>query len=259
MSSSSQTCRFTIEKASDFKTKRLSTGCLKLDEIFNGGLPTRGITEISGESGSGKSQLCMQISLTVQYPIESGGLDGGVIFICTEEYFSSKRLQQLIKNFPSKYYKDPNREINFSDHIFVEHINDYDNLHQCLTRRVPLLASRRNIKLLIIDSIAAIFRGTYHSSEGQKRARDMRVIGDTLLWLCAKFDITIICVNQVTSDLSSNTSQEIPALGLAWANLVTTRIQLYKKPYSRKLQIMFSPELPPQSVDFVIQDCGIVE
>lgn len=259
MSSSSQTTRFTIEKAIDVKTKRLSTGCLKLDEVLNGGLPTRGIIEISGESGSGKSQLCMQLSLTVQYPLQSGGLNGGAVFISTEEYFSSKRLQQLILNFPSKYYKDPKRSITFSDNIFVEHINCYDLLYQCLSKRVPILACKRNIRLVIIDSIAAIFRNAYPSFKNQKRAADMREIGNTLHWLCAKFDIMIVCVNQVTSDLSSIINQDVPALGLAWANLITHRIQLYKKPYSRKFQIVFSPELPPQSVDFVIQDCGIVE
>jgi len=38
---------------------------------------SHGITEISGESASGKTQLCLQLCLTVQLSQDSGGLDAG--------------------------------------------------------------------------------------------------------------------------------------------------------------------------------------
>ena len=44
---------------------------------FVGGIISRGITEIAGESASGKTQLCMQLCLTVQLPLQLGGLNGG--------------------------------------------------------------------------------------------------------------------------------------------------------------------------------------
>lgn len=54
----------------------LGTGCALLDEFLDGGfhevgtlaidmLKRQGITEISGEAGVGKSQLCMQLLLQV--------------------------------------------------------------------------------------------------------------------------------------------------------------------------------------------------
>ena len=55
----------------------LSTGCNLLDQVLGGGLPLRGITEIAGESGCGKSQLCLQLCLSVQYPKSLGGLNAG--------------------------------------------------------------------------------------------------------------------------------------------------------------------------------------
>jgi RecA/RadA recombinase len=57
--------------------QRLSVGCIKLDGFLQGGVATQGITEIAGESGSGKTQLCLQLALTVQYPVSCGGLNGG--------------------------------------------------------------------------------------------------------------------------------------------------------------------------------------
>lgn len=57
--------------------QRLSVGCSKLDKFLKGGVAVQGITEIAGESGSGKTQLCLQMALTVQYPVLCGGLKGG--------------------------------------------------------------------------------------------------------------------------------------------------------------------------------------
>jgi len=38
---------------------------------------SHGITEISGESSSGKTQMCLQFSLTVQLSQDNGGLNAG--------------------------------------------------------------------------------------------------------------------------------------------------------------------------------------
>ena len=40
-----------------------------------------GINEISGESGSGKTQIALQLCLTVQLGVEYGGLQGGSSFV----------------------------------------------------------------------------------------------------------------------------------------------------------------------------------
>lgn len=56
---------------------RLSVGCVVLDELLRGGVPVWGITELSGQSGAGKTQLALQLCLCVQYPTQYGGLDSG--------------------------------------------------------------------------------------------------------------------------------------------------------------------------------------
>lgn len=44
---------------------------------MNNGISNVGITEICGESGSGKSQMCLQLAVTVQLPEHLGGLGKG--------------------------------------------------------------------------------------------------------------------------------------------------------------------------------------
>lgn len=64
-----------------FSRKSLSLGCPILDEIFRGGILSQGITEVTGESASGKTQLCLQLCLMAQLPLEEGGLNGGKVKI----------------------------------------------------------------------------------------------------------------------------------------------------------------------------------
>lgn len=78
---SSTDIRFRLEnvgcKGSKLKQDYCTTGCHLLDEVLSGGMPTFGITEVFGEAGSGKTQLCLQLALTAQLPVELGGLDAG--------------------------------------------------------------------------------------------------------------------------------------------------------------------------------------
>lgn len=54
----------------------LSTGCSQLNETLgHAGIPINGIVEIFGQSGAGKTQLCLQLALMAQLPKEYGGLN----------------------------------------------------------------------------------------------------------------------------------------------------------------------------------------
>lgn len=57
--------------------QRLSLGCPVLDRFLGGGLPLEGITGLAGRSSAGKTQLALQLCLTVQFPRQYGGLEAG--------------------------------------------------------------------------------------------------------------------------------------------------------------------------------------
>lgn len=57
-------------------------GCPLLDELLRGGLPVGVVTELSGESGAGKTQLALQLCLSVQFPAQHGGLGAGKFPLC---------------------------------------------------------------------------------------------------------------------------------------------------------------------------------
>jgi DNA repair protein RadA len=72
---------------------RCTTGSAKFDSFLKGGIEIQAITEIAGEFGSGKSQICYTLFVTANTPLDRKGLDGNVIVI-DREYL------QVGKNFP---------------------------------------------------------------------------------------------------------------------------------------------------------------
>ncbi|XP_074960129.1 DNA repair protein XRCC3 isoform X3 [Phalacrocorax aristotelis] len=187
--------------------QKLSLGCSVLDNLLKGGIPLVGITELAGESSAGKTQISLQLCLCVQYPYKYGGLESGAVYICTEDVFPSKRLQQLIEQ-QHKLRADVPAEIiqkiKFGNSIFVEHAADLDTFHNCITKRISPLLTRGMVRLVVIDSIAALFRCEFGVSESVMKARYLQTFGAQLHSLSTRFRIPIICVNQVTDAVSDS-------------------------------------------------------
>ena len=119
------------------------------------------------------------------------------------------------------------------------------------------LDCRPEIGLLVVDSIAAVFRGEFHLSEMADRSDTLFSFGRKLKALSDRFHIAVVCINQVGSlslqqcdlraacaqvsclhvhpqvsahiTLESSlfaTSKLKPALGLSWSTCVNTRLML---------------------------------
>ena len=65
---------------------KITTGSQSLDLFLGGGIETQALTEITGEFGSGKSQLCYTLCVTVNVRNN----DNGVIFVDTENTFRAE-------------------------------------------------------------------------------------------------------------------------------------------------------------------------
>ncbi|XP_034186332.1 DNA repair protein XRCC3 [Osmia lignaria lignaria] len=237
------------------RDKFLTTGCSKLDTLLEGGITTRGITQIYGAASTGKTQLALQLCLTVQLPETEGGFAAGAVYICTESIFPSRRLQELIQKLDvTKKYG-----IN-GDLIFVEHISTIDELETCLLHRIPILMSVKKIGLIVIDSIAAPYRVEDWKDESNNRSKSLRTIGQQLHKLC-KYNICIVCINQVTAvihnNLLDNNVNERPALGTTWLSMITNSIYFYRINSLRYACVKLSSNLPEITISFEIQGSGV--
>ncbi|XP_071645272.1 DNA repair protein XRCC3 isoform X2 [Temnothorax longispinosus] len=243
-----------VTDAAAIRERFLTTGCARLDAKLRGGVPCRGITQIYGAAGTGKTQLALQLCLTVQLPITAGGLGAGAIYICTETAFPSKRLQQLLENSEIAKTHPVNGDV-----IFVSHVATIEELMVCLQRRVPTLMNARKIGLLIIDSIAAPYR--VEDWKEQQQGKSKRLIGRQLHELCKNDDLCVICINQVSAvigghRLISEDASEQPALGFTWSSMITTSIYFYRK-ILRYACVMLASHLPRITFQFEVNESGV--
>ncbi|NXC43193.1 XRCC3 protein, partial [Penelope pileata] len=256
--------------------QKLSLGCSVLDGLLKGGIPLVGITELAGESSAGKTQIGLQLCLCVQYPYKYGGLESGAVYICTEDIFPSKRLQQLIDQQPALRADVPPeviQKIRFGNSIFVEHAADLDTFCNCITKRISLLLSRGVVRLVVIDSIAALFRCEFGASDSVLKARYLQMFGAQLHSLSTRFRAPIMCINQVGHQncfflMGSRVS---PALGITWANQLLMRLMVSRVPQPepspgaashptgsvRTLRVVFAPHLPPSFCCYTVKLEGV--
>ncbi|KFP62708.1 DNA repair protein XRCC3 [Cariama cristata] len=266
--------------------QKLSLGCSVLDNLLKGGIPLVGITELAGESSAGKTQISLQLCLCVQYPYKYGGLESGAVYICTEDVFPSKRLQQLIDqqhklraDIPAEIIQ----KIKFGNSIFVEHAADLDTFHNCVTKRISLLLTRGMVRLVVIDSIAALFRCEFGVSDSVMKARYLQTFGAQLHSLSTRFRTPIMCINQTLQILKVQPffygyfpvtradNRVLPALGITWANQLLMRLMVSRisqpeqssgvashHPGSvRTLRVVFAPHLPPSSCYYTVKLEGV--
>ena len=72
-----------------------------------------------------------------------------------------------------------------------------DDLQFCITRKVPILLSQGRIKLIIIDSVAALFRSEFGLKDMVKRAKQLSSFAGHLQKLSGQYGAPVVCVNQV--------------------------------------------------------------
>lgn len=218
----------------DSRSFKLYFGSNIIDETI-GGISCQGITEVSGEAGSGKSQMCMMLSLRCQLKSELGGLSGSTAYMsCGEGEFPIRRLQQLAESYESWTGIS---STSFLSRIHIEKCYCSENIQETLLKRIPTMCRTENIRLLIIDSLAGVVRTEFDHTKFQdimQRTEILFKIATQLKWLADTYKIAIIVVNQVTGGgqnlpaSSFGINENIPALGLVWSHCINTRICLYR-------------------------------
>ncbi|POG66135.1 hypothetical protein GLOIN_2v1659570 [Rhizophagus irregularis DAOM 181602=DAOM 197198] len=234
----------------------LATSLKGLDEALSGGIPFSSITELVGPTRSGKTQLCLTLSMLTTLPETMGGLGGGVCYIDTERSFNADRLIVIAENrFPQYFGKDERGQANLDKMTSSIHKMDITSSKE-LTKRLDELQEfiiENDVKLLIVDSIGSLVRKEYQNPVkkcgwgGPLMERNDILLqqASKLKYLAESFRIPVVVTNQVITRNRSETvlprecfrpikksREEGPevtaALGNTWAHSVTTRIMMNK-------------------------------
>ena len=232
---------------------RLTTGSRELDELLGGGLETQTITELYGEYGSGKSQVCHQLCVNVQLPPERGGLSGGALYIDTENTFRTERIVQMAEHLDS----DPEEVA--KNIIFAE---AYTSDHQTfLVENADEVVKKNNIRLIIVDSLTSHFRSEYLGREMlAERQQKLNKHMHKLIRLARAFNAVAVVTNQVMAKPDAFFGDAVhPVGGHIVAHTSHTRVFLRKSARGpvRVARLVSSPYLPEGESVFRITEHGI--
>jgi DNA repair protein RadA len=229
---------------------RCSTGSYALDDLLLGGIETQAMTEFYGEFGSGKSQVCHTLCVIAKQPIETGGLDSGVIYIDTEGTFRPERVEQIsrARGFdPTEILKN------------VAICKVYNSSHlELIVKDLGKYIDDFKAKLVIIDSIISLHRAEF-SGRGTLADRQQRLNNmlHKLIRLAEIYNIAIVITNQVQSSPDTFFGDPTKATG---GNVVghasTYRIYLRKSGENRIAKIMDSPYHPYSDTRFTVTERG---
>jgi DNA repair protein RadA len=233
--------------------ERISTGSKCFDELLGGGFEVNAITEIYGEFGSGKTQICHTSAVMVQQKITDGGLEGGVIYIDTENTFRPERIVSISKA----------RNI---DHVSVlENIvvaKAFNSAHQeLIIHEIGKIIENNNIKLLVLDSAISHYRAEYLGramlSERQQKINRLMHI---LIRISETYKIAVILTNQIQSVPDTLFGDPFrPTGGNIIAHSSTYRIYLKKAGKNRIARIVDSPYHPEIEALFSLGEEGVTD
>mgnify|MGYP005849489463 FL=1 len=260
---------------------KLSWQIDEVDDLLGGGIETQSITEVYGEFGSGKSQVTHQMAVNVQLSKENGGLEGGCIFVDSEDTFRPERIDDMVRGLDDEILADEmeKREIEgtpsdeeameelvaaFLDQIHVA--KAFNSNHQILlAEKAKELAGEHEetewpIRIVCIDSLTAHFRAEYvgrgeladRQQKLNKHLHDLMRLGDL-------FNTAILVTNQVASNPDSYFGDPTQAIGgniLGHAS--TFRMYLRKsKGNKRIVRLVDAPNLADGEAVMRVEGAGL--
>jgi DNA repair protein RadA len=246
------------------KISRYATGSENFDSFLNGGIETQAITELAGEFGSGKSQICRTLCVAANQLIENSRHDdvkesdkhstaGNIIFIDTENTFRADRVHQIAE----QRGLDP---LSILEKIY--HCKVYSSEHlESVIDDLDKSIEQYNAKLVIIDSIISLHRAEF-SGLGTLADRQQRLgkMLNKLRRYADIYNIAVVITNQVVSYADSS-HPGFDYMKAAGGNIVahgsTYRIFLRKSGKNRVATMDDSPYQPYQRVKFSISENGI--
>jgi DNA repair protein RadA len=245
----------TAERMLELRKKlvRFTTGSQAFDLFLGGGVETQALTEIAGEFGSGKSQLCYTLCVTANM----SNKDNGIIFVDTENAFRAERVHQIAESRGLDAEEIMKR-------IFVCRI--YYSAHlEAVIRGLAKSIEQYKARLVIIDSIISLHRAEFPGREtlGERQQR-LNAILHKLIRLAEVYNVAVVYTNQVQAQpdnffgsSSGGFGSMIAAGGNIMAHASTYRIFLRKAGHNRIATMLDSPYHAYSQVKFTIDEQGI--
>lgn len=161
---------------------RIALGCPPLDALLGGGLEPGALTEVHGEAGSGKTNLCLQLA-------REATRSGGRVVYVDSEGLSPERLAQIC---------GPDIE-EVQHRLLVERVANLGQQARACERAVRIARGVTGVRLVIVDSATLLYRVQLAEGEGLRERRALLRQLHGLHALARERSVAVVVTNQVFS------------------------------------------------------------
>lgn len=172
---------------------KVPMGCDCIDELLGGGFESGAITQIFGEAGSGKTNMCLQLARNVI-------LLGRKVIYIDSEGLSADRIEQIFGDD----YEDMVKS------LLIFEPFDFEEQEAIIDKAVGLAMKNDDIGLMVLDSATGHYRVELAKDQERTERRSFIAQITALLKLCRRRVIPVILTSQVYTDIERN---EYKALG----------------------------------------------
>jgi len=229
-----------------------TTGVESIDGMLGGGIAIWDIYEFAGEYGSGKTQFCHQLAVTVQLPRDKRGLESKAVYVDTEGTFSPSR----IRDIASRFKIDEKETLR---NVLVYRPINVTELEELVVEDMRSILNS-GVKLILIDSIIALYRAEFKGREWlARRQQRINYLIDWLKRYASIYGVAVVYTNQVLSQpVPWGVAYKIPAGGNIIAHAATHRFLLRRTQDKWAVECIDSPRIARgSSASFKITKNGL--
>ncbi|MFB6208791.1 MAG: DNA repair and recombination protein RadB [Candidatus Nanohaloarchaea archaeon] len=159
------------------EVERVSTGSEPIDSFLKGGLEKGIITNVFGESGSGKTNFCVQVAAHLASEGEK------VIYLDTEKGFSAERFSQIASE-------------EALENMVVNEPLDFGQQQEAINS-LESIAEEEDASAVIVDSMVSLYRLQAQGDQVQEMNQKLSQQLSEISKVARKNDIPALVTNQV--------------------------------------------------------------
>ena len=168
------------------EVERLSTGSAPIDQLLSGGIERGIITNVFGESGSGKTNLCVQVAAEIA---EKGDK---VVYIDTEKGFSPERFKQIAG------------EEALENLILAEPMEFEQQEERINSLQQVIEDEEEQPDAVVVDSLVSLYRLKAKGDQVQEVNQRLSQQMSELSKVARKYNIPVMVTNQVYSSFDED-------------------------------------------------------
>jgi DNA repair protein RadB len=198
--------------------RKYGTGCKSIDELLGGGFESGTVTQLYGEAGSGKTNICLQVA------VECTKQGKSVIFIDTEG-FSPERFLQIVQS-----RRGGSEDVeSMARRIMVYQPQNFEQQTACVKELDTVVKEKEGkdgVTLVILDSATLFYRLELDDDRSITLRRTLANQILHLLEVARRYDLAVVITNQVYTDIEEGKLR--PSGGSALEHLSKVIVQLEK-------------------------------